>query len=279
MPWTPIRAMRLAMTENRNGCGAEITWRELPCIYRSHPDDKMDANNMGRSAVNARPVDTPNLLWRSSMPRQYTRRPIADRFWEKVHKTDSCWIWTGYCYPKGYGRISVGGKRDGSKLAHRVSWELHFGPIPDGLDVCHDCPNGDNPSCVNPTHLFLGTQADNMEDMIAKGRSLKGDRSFARRFPERLARGDRNGSRLHPERRARGDANGARLHPEKMTKGSRHWKSSFIDSDIPLIFEMRKRGLTYFQIAEHFHVTKTAIYCVLKGLTWKHITLPTTNLT
>jgi HNH endonuclease len=94
------------------------------------------------------------------------RRSLADRFWEKVKKTDGCWEWTARRLPKGYGTISCVDHRT-SLCAHRVSWELHNGPIPDGMWVLHHC---DNPQCANPDHLFLGTHTQNMRDMLAKGR-------------------------------------------------------------------------------------------------------------
>jgi hypothetical protein len=100
------------------------------------------------------------------------KRPQGDaelRFWLHVEKTDGCWIWTGSSNDAGYGvvwtddKILVG--------AHRFSYELHNEPITGGLFVLHRC---DNPPCVNPEHLFLGTAADNVHDMIRKGRNRNG---------------------------------------------------------------------------------------------------------
>lgn len=78
-----------------------------------------------------------------------------------------CWIWTGSLNKTGYGQFGVGGK---AVLAHRMSYELFKGPIPKGMHILHSC---DNPSCVNPDHLFLGTHQDNMDDKVAKNRQAK----------------------------------------------------------------------------------------------------------
>jgi len=88
-----------------------------------------------------------------------------ERFLRKVkkRKNDECWLWLGHT-TRGYGRIKVNGKMVGT---HQFSYELHKGKIPNGLLVCHSC---DNPSCVNPKHLWLGTQKENMEDCKRKGR-------------------------------------------------------------------------------------------------------------
>lgn len=100
---------------------------------------------------------------------KFNTRPLAERFWEKVTKTKSCWLWrAGRKQSKwDYGTIKESGKFGRMLSAHRVSWELHKGPIPKGACVLHTC---DRPSCVNPAHLFLGTHADNVHDMMNKQR-------------------------------------------------------------------------------------------------------------
>lgn len=98
--------------------------------------------------------------------REGRRLPITTRFWAKAHSGDGCWEWHG-SITKGYGMILFEGR---NQYAHRVAWILTNGPIPDGLQVCHRC---DNPLCVRPDHLFLGTVSDNMQDMYDKGRGNK----------------------------------------------------------------------------------------------------------
>ncbi len=98
----------------------------------------------------------------------YLGKTTEDRFWEKVQKTDDCWIWLG-AKSGGRGYISISGKM---VSAPRFSFMLHKGDIPKNICVCHTC---DNPACVNPQHLWLGTHSQNMEDMVRKGR-IKGEK-------------------------------------------------------------------------------------------------------
>jgi hypothetical protein len=92
------------------------------------------------------------------------------RFFKYVQTTDSCWLWIGAKDKFGYGTFYAGAPQKRSIPAHKYSWILHKGPIPNDLFVCHNCPTGDNPACVSPDHLFLGTCGDNVRDAVQKGR-------------------------------------------------------------------------------------------------------------
>ena len=103
-------------------------------------------------------------------------KTMEERFWSKVIKRDkeTCWTWTGSQDPRGYGHFWTGINMTN---AHRASWLIHYGPIVKNVFVLHRC---DNPNCVNPDHLFLGTQQDNMTDMAEKGRRVNGNAKLTR---------------------------------------------------------------------------------------------------
>ena len=167
------------------------------------------------------------------------------RFWTKVKKSlpDQCWIWVGQRNAFGYGKFGVGTVRTNwAKLyAHRVAWELATN-TPPGRDKCvlHHC---DNPSCVNPAHLFIGTHADNVADKIKKGRGNTGDR------------------------------NGSRTKPEAFPRGEACYGSKLSENDVRDIFALRDEGLSPPQIARSKCVTPGAIHAVLKRRTWKHVSV------
>ena len=112
------------------------------------------------------------------------RQSLAERFWGmvEVRNLDDCWLWTKYCDAKGYGRFRIG---DSMQRSHRVSWTLCNGPILDGLHVLHQC---DTPACVNPNHLYLGTNDDNTRDRCTRGRHRRGERVLHAKLTEEAVR-------------------------------------------------------------------------------------------
>src|SRR6185295_5598152 len=139
---------------------------------------------------------------------QLTDRQVA-YIWSKVkfNETSGCDEWIGMKRPKGYGYMQIKRRKF---VASRVVYFLLYGVDPGELNVLHRC---DNPPCVTKEHLFLGTTQDNSDDMVAKGRSAKGERSGHYTHPERTARGVRHGRSTKPERTARGDRSPAKKHP------------------------------------------------------------------
>lgn len=112
------------------------------------------------------------MSWSNSFRQR--NKSLIEKFWEKVllDDDDKCWEWQASKNRKGYGNfyVSVGHSKDKHWLAHRMAWKLTNGKIPDGLHVCHHC---DNPGCVNPSHLFVGTNRDNVLDSKKKGRRVE----------------------------------------------------------------------------------------------------------
>lgn len=157
------------------------------------------------------------------------KEKYVNRFWERVKKTDNCWIWNASTDSSGYGHMKFCGE---FKKSHRISWEIHNGPIPPKILVCHKC---DNPPCVRPDHLFLGTNKDNKEDCVKKNRHYKGG------LPPHVP----------------GEKHGASILTEKQ------------------VLEIRKKYTGKYgnsiALAKEFGVDRTNIRRIVKRLTWKHI--------
>lgn len=176
------------------------------------------------------------------MTRKYTREDQIKVFWSKVDKSggpDACWIWTVTVDKSGYGRMKAGGRE---YRTHRFSWEITNGPIPPGLQVLHNCPDRDNPLCVNPAHLWLGTDVENMKDRKKKGHYATGDQ--------------------HPLRR----------HPENAVRGEQHSKTTLTTQQV---LEIRQRSTgkwgEQMQFARKYGVGHSTIVRILQRKVWKHI--------
>ena len=151
-------------------------------------------------------------------------------FWEKANREEEyeCWEWLGCVGDNGYGQ---GGTKDNRYLAHRFAWQFHYGEIPKGMLVCHHC---DNPSCVNPIHLFLGTQKDNIRDMDKKGRR-----------------------KLHWK------------NPK--IRGEKNPNSKLTEKSVLEIIKLRKT-MTLERLSKKYKVCPNTILNICNGKTWKHMT-------
>lgn len=150
------------------------------------------------------------------------------RFWEKIEKTETCWNWKAHKLKKGYGHFHSKGKEI---LAHRYSYELHKGKIPENLFVLHSC---DNPSCVNPDHLWLGTKKDNRNDCESKGRE-----------------------KLFGNKEAK--------------KGTENDNNKLSESEVLMIRSLKKEGKTFEELARKFSINRITVQQIVYRKTWKHI--------
>lgn len=168
---------------------------------------------------------------------------VREKLLEKATVVEGgCWGWSGKLDSYGRAFLMIGSKADGSRKncrAARLSYEEFVGPIHEGLCVLHTC---DNPSCINPEHLFLGTQADNMADKVAKGRQAKGKN------------------------------HGWAKNPDAIPRGSKASRSKLTEEDIRLIRrEYDGGGISQRALADRYGVSQRAVWAVLAGVTWGHV--------
>ena len=169
------------------------------------------------------------------MQPHFTTKDIA-RFWSKVDKSGDCWLWIDkYRFRNGYGYFGVNHK---GFRSHRVAYMLTYGPIPEGLCVCHHC---DCPDCVRPEHLFIATDEQNKADMFAKGRHARGDRHGTHTQPHKVTRGE--------------DCHAAKLTAQDVLD----IRQRYINGDGPRM------------LARQYGVARTNIQRIVRGKCWKHL--------
>lgn len=163
------------------------------------------------------------------------KKPIEERFWAKVDKSGECWVWTGAVGGWGYGKFWSGGGKGRCMCASRMAWELTHGPIPTGMQVLHHC---DNPPCVRPEHLFLGTNADNVRDKVSKGRQPRGA--------------------------------AVKVRPPRHT-GEKHPQAKLTESGVRLIREKLAQGMTNASIAREMGVSYSTVSLIRRGRIWREV--------
>jgi hypothetical protein len=157
------------------------------------------------------------------------------RFTTKYSTVGDCWEYCGHRDPQGYGTFKFNYR---TWRASRVAYFIHYGIDPAEQEVCHHC---DNPPCVNPAHLFLGTRLDNARDAVRKGRTPTGKR------------------------------NGRYTHPETIARGERVNTAQLTEADVRNILVALEGGAGLMELGRKYGVCKQAIYCIREGRTWKHI--------
>jgi len=235
----------------------------IPSVYQQFPLNKSG----GASGLNTRTA-LRNLAFMERVTMTIPIPKLTDkdkaRFWAKVDMCgpDECWPWISRKGSSGYGSFKLQGK---VYKATRVALAID-GRDPDRLHARHHC---DNPPCCNPAHLDAGTAADNMQDMLSRGRGNKarGDANGSRTKPDRLARGERNGSRLHRESRPRGDTHWTRSNPV-LTRGESNGRAKLTEQDIRDIrADQRPRAV----VAAAYGVEYSRVSKIINRKAWAHI--------
>lgn len=189
---------------------------------------------------------------------KYTDRRISN-FWKKVDKSphpQGCWIWTANKNSKGYGLFTLGEK---TVLAHRTCYEMENEAIPDGMFVCHKC---DNPLCVNPEHLFLGTPKDNSQDMARKGRSA------AQRYPETTF----FATSMDKIKRRRGDDHHSRQTPDVMARGVQNGNAKLTEDQVRQIRSTYAAGgIGLKNLGAQFGISKKNVQDIVHRRIWRHV--------
>ncbi|MCG7607082.1 HNH endonuclease signature motif containing protein [Mycobacterium sp. CnD-18-1] len=231
---------------------------------------------------------------------------LESRFWSHVDRGQDCWTWTAWVNRHGYGKAWAGTNSDGApvmRYAHRVAWFIEHGEWPGGLDVRHKC---DNPSCVRPDHLELGTHQDNMRDMNERGRAV-----HVRGEKHGLSKLDADSVREIVRRRIRGESlefiaahygvhyatigsivtgktwshvtgiipgeSDLKISPVQWSgdaRGEKNNMAKLTADNVKQIFDMRAKGLTLQRIGDHFGVNSSAVHKILKGQRWPEVTGP-----
>lgn len=174
-----------------------------------------------------------------------------ERFWSKVDTFGSgCWEWQGYVNQDGYGVIGLNNK---TARAHRVAYALANGPIPDGLVVRHSCHN---PACCNPDHLSIGTQRDNVQDMVDAGRQF----SELRKKPKTAQHAAKIGQAVREYR--------ARLRAEGVPHPGRH---RLTDERVRALRSAYSAGAKLSDLSHQFGICKSAVIRVVKKRTYAHV--------
>lgn len=210
-------------------------------------------------------MQTPTQLIEESRSQvNFTDNQIKN-FFSKVERNEAgCWIWIAGRSTTGYGKFNLSGRAVGS---HIVSRMIFSGAIPKGMNVCHKC---DNPLCVNPDHLFTGTQQDNLNDMVSKGRASSGE-AHGKIMLLSAARGDSHGSVTKPNSRATGNRHGSKTHPEKVVSGESQHLAKLNDEIVREIRFRSSLGESGLTLAKAFGVSRSNISIIVNRKAWKHV--------